>query len=233
MPKCTDATVEFGRLGRRVIEANRLQAEGQLSAGLGRLFAVAENYPDLKANTSFMQLQGRISALEEQIAFRGWRSQFGWWRAAAALCRYITRPALSEQRLSLTAGGKVRYQLKAPWRNGTTHVVYEPLDFLAKLASLVPRPRVNPTRYHGVFAPNSAQRALVTRAGRSKGRASPACRRTGDLRRKPSRLLVISLCKSFRHSAKQLRERLLFSSVFNQSSVRFWPHPDFGHFTEI
>lgn len=76
MPKCTDAAAEFGRLGRRVIEANRLQAEGQLSAGLSRLCAVAENYPDLKANTSFMQLQALISALEEQIAFRGRRSQF-------------------------------------------------------------------------------------------------------------------------------------------------------------
>jgi LemA protein len=51
-------------------EAERLQAEGQLSAGLSRLFAVAENYPDLKANQNFMQLQGRISALEEQIAHR-------------------------------------------------------------------------------------------------------------------------------------------------------------------
>jgi hypothetical protein len=38
------------------------------------------------------------------------------------------------------------------------------LDFLARLAALVPRPRVNLTRYHGVFAPNSAHRALVTRA---------------------------------------------------------------------
>ena len=90
------------------------------------------------------------------------------------LCRYISRPALSEQRLSLTAAGKVRYQLKTPYNNGTTHVVFEPLDFLAKLAALVPRPRVNLTRYHGVFAPNSAHRALVTRAGRGKNAAAPA-----------------------------------------------------------
>ena len=65
----------------------------------------------------------------------------------------------------------MRYQLKTPYNNGTTHVVFEPLDFLAKLAALVPRPRVNLTRYHGVFAPNSAHRALFTRAGRGKGRA--------------------------------------------------------------
>jgi LemA protein len=51
-------------------ERERLQVEGQLSAGLGRLFAVAENYPELKSNQNFMQLQSRISALEEQIAHR-------------------------------------------------------------------------------------------------------------------------------------------------------------------
>ncbi len=35
------------------------------------------------------------------------------------LCRYITRPAISEQRLSISPQGRVRYQLKTPWRNGT------------------------------------------------------------------------------------------------------------------
>ena len=38
------------------------------------------------------------------------------------LCRYITRPAVSEKRLSLTEHGQVRYTLKNPWRDGTTHV---------------------------------------------------------------------------------------------------------------
>jgi hypothetical protein len=35
------------------------------------------------------------------------------------LCRYITRPAVSTKRLSLTRNGQVRYELKTPWRNGT------------------------------------------------------------------------------------------------------------------
>ncbi len=46
------------------------QAETQLRMGLGNLFAVAENYPDLKANQSFQQLQNRISSLENAIADR-------------------------------------------------------------------------------------------------------------------------------------------------------------------
>jgi len=74
------------------------------------------------------------------------------------LCRYITRPAISEKRLSLTNQGKVRYELKTPYRDGTTHVIFEPVDFIAKLAALVPKPRVNLTRYHGVFAPNRVLR---------------------------------------------------------------------------
>ena len=68
------------------------------------------------------------------------------------LCRYISRPAVSEKRLSLTANGNIRYQLKTPYKDGTTHVIFEPLDFIARLAALVPKPRVNLMRLHGVFA---------------------------------------------------------------------------------
>jgi len=39
-------------------------------------------------------------------------------------------PAVSEKRLSLTPTGKVRYELKTPYRNGTTHVIFEPVDFM-------------------------------------------------------------------------------------------------------
>ena len=70
----------------------------------------------------------------------------------------------------MTRNGRVRYELKTPWRNGTTHVLFEPLDFISRLVSLVPKPRVNLTRFHGVFAPNSKYRALVTPARRSKNR---------------------------------------------------------------
>jgi LemA protein len=48
----------------------RAEAEGMLSKALGNFFAVAESYPDLKANTGFLQLQSRISELENQIADR-------------------------------------------------------------------------------------------------------------------------------------------------------------------
>ena len=94
------------------------------------------------------------------------------------LCRYISRPAIAEKRLSLTPNGNIRYQLKTPYRDGTTHVIFEPLDFIARLAALVPKPRVNLTRFHGVFAPNSKHRARVTPAKRGRGR--PACQELGS-----------------------------------------------------
>lgn len=46
------------------------QAEGALRMGLGQIFAVAEAYPELKTNESFMQLHSRITALENAIADR-------------------------------------------------------------------------------------------------------------------------------------------------------------------
>jgi prevent-host-death family protein len=85
------------------------------------------------------------------------------------LCRYVSRPAVSEERLALTERGDVRLQLKTAYRDGTTHVMLEPLDFLARLAALVPPPRVHQTRYHGVFAPHHALRAAITPAGRGRG----------------------------------------------------------------
>lgn len=48
----------------------RADAENMLSRMLGQFFAVAESYPDLKANQSFLQLQSRISEIENQIADR-------------------------------------------------------------------------------------------------------------------------------------------------------------------
>ena len=98
------------------------------------------------------------------------------------LCRYIARPAIANERLALTRQGDVRYRLKTPYGDGTTHVVFEPLDFIARLAALVPKPRVNLTRFHGVFAPNSTLRAQATpgRRGRCAGNdvaKTPAQRR--------------------------------------------------------
>ena len=86
-----------------------------------------------------------------------------------------SRSGVSEKRLAITTYGKVRYPLKTPYRDGTTvdrrsHAIFEPLDFIARLAALVPKPRVNLTRFHGVFAPNSRHRVTITPALRNKAK---------------------------------------------------------------
>lgn len=86
----------------------------------------------------------------------------------ARICRYIARPAVCNERIAVTECGHVRYTLKTPYRDGTTHVFFNPMDFMARLAALVPAPRVNLTRFHGVFAPNSKLRWQVTLSGRGK-----------------------------------------------------------------
>ena len=85
-----------------------------------------------------------------------------WQRARLErLCRYITRPPLATKRLSVDNRGRVVYRYKQPFRDGSTHVVLEPMDFIARLAALVPRPRLNLTRFHGVFAPNFKHRKRI------------------------------------------------------------------------
>ena len=76
--KYEQATLEKVMQARsRVSQARQSQdvvglgmAEGALRMGLGQLFALAEDYPDLRANENFQHLQGRITALENTIADR-------------------------------------------------------------------------------------------------------------------------------------------------------------------
>ena len=86
-------------------------------------------------------------------------------QALEQLCRYITRPALVNDRVQCNAAGQVVLKLKTAWRDGTTHLVMSPLEFMQRLAALVPRPRLHLIRFHGVLAPNAKLRALVVPQG--------------------------------------------------------------------
>ncbi len=77
------------------------------------------------------------------------------------LCRYAGRPPLSTELLSLLPDGRLLYRLKRRWRDGTTHVIYEPLKLMERLAALVHPPRFNITRYYGMFAPAASLRPRV------------------------------------------------------------------------
>jgi hypothetical protein len=57
------------------------------------------------------------------------------------LCRYVGRPPVALDRLSTLADGRLKYRLKKRWRDGTKHVIFEPLELIEKLAALVPPPQ--------------------------------------------------------------------------------------------
>ena len=71
------------------------------------------------------------------------------------------RPAVANKRLKRNGAGDVVLQLKTPWRDGTTHIVMSPLEFMQRLAALVPRPRLHLIRFHGVLAPHAKLRAAI------------------------------------------------------------------------
>ena len=77
------------------------------------------------------------------------------------LLRYMGRPPISEDRLSLTSEGRLVLRLKKPWRDGTSAIILTPTEFLERLTALIPPPRKNQIRYHGVFAPNARLRAQI------------------------------------------------------------------------
>src|SRR5210317_1565889 len=133
----------------------------------GRKIFTLQTLPDLETDNPFLCSAGEVAGFSLHA---GVATKANERAKLERLCRYITRPTVSTKRLSITRNGQLRYELKTPWRNGTTHVIFEPLDFISRLVALVPKPRVNLTRFHGIFAPNSKYRVLVTPAKRGKGK---------------------------------------------------------------
>jgi hypothetical protein len=77
------------------------------------------------------------------------------------LCRYGARGALALERLSRADDGRIAWRMKRPLPDGTTHLFFTGLELLRRMASLVPPPRANLTRFHGVFAPGAKLRPFL------------------------------------------------------------------------
>jgi len=87
------------------------------------------------------------------------------------LCRYMARPALASERIERLADGRILYRMRHRWRDGTSAVVFEPREFLARLAAQVPPPRAHQVRYHGLLAPCASWRRYVVPAPAASERA--------------------------------------------------------------
>jgi hypothetical protein len=103
------------------------------------------------------------------------------------LCRYVLRPPVAQDRLQLTPDGRVLVTLKGEWTDGTTHLLFEPVEFLEKLAALTPRPWINLLVYHGVLAPHARwrQRAVSHEGASSRASSEPIARTPASPDRAP------------------------------------------------
>ena len=77
------------------------------------------------------------------------------------LCRYLLRPPLASKRLTDSSGGQLLYQLPHPRRDGSTHLLLDPLEMIEKLSVLIPPPRFHLLRFHGGLAPRAQLRSAV------------------------------------------------------------------------
>jgi hypothetical protein len=90
------------------------------------------------------------------------------------LCRYVMRPALSQERLAWRADGRLELTLKSQWKDGTRALVLEPHDLLVRLCATVPPPWFNMIRYFGVLSSHSRHRARVVPSVVDPSRFAPA-----------------------------------------------------------
>lgn len=82
---------------------------------------------------------------------------------------------MATERLSQFPDGRVLYQLRHRWRDGTSYVIFDPMDLLGKLAALVPPPMFNLVRYHGILAPSARWRSRIVPVDSQDGVALGTC----------------------------------------------------------
>jgi len=75
--------------------------------------------------------------------------------------------------LEALPGGRLRYWFKTPWRDGTDHAIFEPLEFIEKLCALVPTPRAHLVRFHGLLGPAAKWRSLIVPNARAEVAPAP------------------------------------------------------------
>ncbi len=77
------------------------------------------------------------------------------------LVRYMARPAISDERVTISDDNNIRLRLKTAWKDGTESLLFTPSEFIEKLIALVPIPRFHLTRYYGVLASRSPHRRVL------------------------------------------------------------------------
>lgn len=142
-----------------------LDAFVQMTLGLGRLSELDDHGAEREAVDArrFGQRASgpHVGEADGFSVHAGVRVAAGDSAGLERLARYCARPAVSLERLSLLPDGRLAYRVKWARRGGPTHRIMTPLEFLARLAALLPPPRHPLVRFHGVLAPHSPWRSSV------------------------------------------------------------------------
>ena len=125
------------------------------------------------------------------------------------LCRYVARPPVASERLSALPDGRLCYRLKNRWRDGTTHLVLDPSELIQRLAVLIPPPRANLVRYHGILAPRATHRAAIVPGG-PPPRVEPSAQPSDSIDSPPT---APQLDRSRRYSWPELMRRVFAVDV--------------------
>ena len=74
------------------------------------------------------------------------------------------RPPVAQDALELTPQGNVLLKIRRPWHDGTRAILFEPRELIARLCSIIPKPRINLLLYHGVLGPSARLRRAAVGA---------------------------------------------------------------------
>lgn len=122
---------------------------GQTLRRIGRRLEKSENHEGQAVGVNGFSLHAGVSVKAGQK------------HRLKKLIRCTARGPLAVERLTKVPSGRLIYRLKTPWADGSTHISFSPMDFIARLVALIPPKGMNLIRYHGVFAPKSTWRKEV------------------------------------------------------------------------
>jgi hypothetical protein len=77
------------------------------------------------------------------------------------LCRYLARPPIAQDRLTRLSDGRLRYELKKVWKDGTRAIVLDPLDLIARIVAIIPPPKFHMIRYYGALGSGATLRSQI------------------------------------------------------------------------
>ena len=121
-------------------------------------------------------------------------------RRLERICRYVIRPPVASGRLRFVDAQTLVFSLKTHWADGTCQLVLSPQELLEKLTALVPPPRLNLARYHGVLAPACPDRTRAQSPDTAGRRPKWAARSSGFMGQVAGQSVSVR-----RHHVSQLR----------------------------